>query len=58
MDLGHDDTAAIAQGMTEEAGNNGEPDLSQGNCLTHTQTLLGESIQGLGPPSFVTKLPG
>jgi len=58
MDLGHDDTAAIAQGMTEEAGNNGELVFPQGNCLTHTQTLLGQSIQGLGPSSFVTNFPG
>ncbi len=55
--MGHDDTAAIAQGMTEEAGNNGELVFPQGNCLTHTQTLLGQSIQGLGPPSFVTNFP-
>jgi hypothetical protein len=58
MDLGHDDTAAIAQGMTVEAGNNGELIFPQGDCLTHTQTLLGQSIQGLGPPSFVTNFPG
>lgn len=57
MDLGHDDTAAIAQGMAINA-NGGTLVFPEGNCLTHTQILTGQSTIGLGPNSAVTNFPG
>ncbi|MGC2400607.1 MAG: hypothetical protein WA510_12515, partial [Acidobacteriaceae bacterium] len=57
VDIGHDDTAAIAQGMSA-VGGGGTLMFPQGDCLTHTQTLAGQSIIGVGPNSFVTGFPG
>jgi len=57
MDLGHDDTAAITQGMNA-AGGGGTLIFPAGNCLTHTQNLRGQSPTGLGPQSTITGFPG
>ena len=57
MDLGHDDTAAIAQGMNA-VGGGGTLIFPGGNCLTHTQSLKGQSPVGLGPQSSITGFPG
>ena len=47
MDLGHDDTAAIAHTMSV-VGYGGTLVFPQGNCLTHTQTLAGQSSDRTG----------
>ena len=57
VDIGHDDTAAIALGMVT-VGGGGTLVFPTGNCLTHTQTLTGQSPIGLGPNSFITGFPG
>ena len=57
ISLGHDDTAAIAQGMSV-VGGSGTLLFPQGNCLTHTQTLAGQSPVGVGPDSWITGFPG
>jgi hypothetical protein len=57
VDIGHDDTAPIAQGMSA-VGGGGTLIFPQGNCLTQTQTLNGQSIIGVGPNSFITGFPG
>jgi hypothetical protein len=57
MNLGHDDTAAIAQGMNATPGG-GTLVFPQGNCLTHTQILRGQSPIGLGSNSLITSFPG
>ena len=57
MDLGHDDTAAITQGMNA-VGAGGTLVFPEGNCLTQTQSLRGQSPIGLGPNSSITGFPG
>ena len=57
MDLGHDDTAAITHGMNA-VGGGGTLVFPEGNCLTHTQSLRGQSPTGLGPQSAITGFPG
>jgi len=57
MDLGHDDTAAIAQGMAA-VGGGGTLVFPAGTCHTHTQILKGQSPIGLGPDSFILGMPG
>lgn len=57
MDLGHDDTAAIAQGLSA-VGGGGTLVFPAGNCLTHTQTLRGQSPIGLGINSQIVSFPG
>ena len=57
MDLGHDDTAAIAQGMTA-VGAGGTLVFPAGYCLTHTQALKGQSPIGLGMNSQILGFPG
>jgi hypothetical protein len=57
MDLGHDDTAAIAHTMSV-VGFGGTLVFPQGNCLTHTQTLAGQSPIGLGSTSYIIGMPG
>ena len=57
MNLGHDDTAAIAQGMTA-VGAGGTLVFPAGDCLTHTQSLTGQSPIGLGFNSQIVGLPG
>ena len=47
MDLAHDDTAAIAHTMSV-VGSGGTLVFPEGGCLTHTQTLAGQSPIGLG----------
>lgn len=56
-DIGHDDTIAIAQGMSA-VGGGGTLIFPEGNCLTHTQSLLGQSPIGIGPSSSITGFPG
>ncbi len=55
MDLGHDDTAGIAQGLAAVGGTLVFPGAG---CLTHTQSLRGQSPIGLGPASYITGFPG
>jgi len=57
MDLGHDDTAAITQGMNA-VGAGGTLVFPEGNCLSQTQPLKGQSPIGLGPNSSITGFPG
>jgi hypothetical protein len=57
MDLGHDDTAAIAHTMSV-VGAGGTLVFPEGTCLTHTQTLTGQSPIGLGINSQVVSFPG
>jgi hypothetical protein len=57
MDLGHDDTAAIAQGMGA-TGSGGTLVFPTGFCLTHTQMLQGQSPIGLGFDSLIVSFPG
>jgi hypothetical protein len=57
MDLGHDDTAAIAQGMTA-VGGGGTLVFPAGSCLTHTQSLKAQSPVGLGMNSYIISFPG
>ncbi len=57
MTLGHDDTAAIAQGMTA-VGAGGTLVFPAGYCQTHTQTLRGQSPIGLGFNSQIVSFPG
>ena len=57
MTLGHDDTAAIAQGMTA-VGGGGTLVFPAGYCMTHTQTLKGQSPIGLGANSLIVGFPG
>ena len=52
MDLGHDDTAAIAHTMSV-VGFGGTLVFPQGACLTHTQTLTGQAPIGLGSTSYI-----
>ncbi len=56
MDLGHDDTAAIAQGMAAVGA--GTLVFPAGTCHTHTQLLKGQSPIGLGTDSFILGMPG
>jgi hypothetical protein len=56
MDLGHDDTAAIAHTMTVVGA--GTLVFPEGDCLTHTQTLAGQSPIGLGSGSQIIGFPG
>ncbi len=55
--LGHDDTAAIAATMTA-VGSGGTFIIPEGNCLTHTQLLKGQSPTGLGINSNISGFPG
>ncbi len=57
LDLAHDDTAAIAQAMTA-AGAGGTLVFPAGICLTHTQSLKGQSPIGLGFQSQIAGFPG
>jgi hypothetical protein len=57
IDLGHDDTAAIAQAMTA-VGAGGTLVFPAGICLTHTQALKGQSPIGLGIQSQIASFPG
>jgi hypothetical protein len=57
IDLGHDDTAGIAQGMSA-VGAGGTLVFPAGACLTHTQTLAGQSPIGLGESSAIVGYPG
>ncbi len=57
MDLAHDDTAAIAQGLSA-VGGGGTLVFPAGICLTHTQTLRGQSPIGLGINSQIAGFPG
>jgi hypothetical protein len=57
MTLGHDDTAAIAQGMSA-VGAGGTLVFPAGYCQTHTQTLAGQSPIGLGINSQIVSFPG
>ena len=57
MDLGHDDTAAIAHTMSV-VGAGGTLVFPEGGCLTHTQTLAGQSPIGLGFQSSIMGFPG
>ncbi len=57
MDLAHDDTAAITQGMNA-VGAGGTLVFPAGNCLTHTQALKGQSPIGLGMNSQIAGFPG
>jgi hypothetical protein len=57
MTLGHDDTAAIAQGM-RAVGSGGTLVFPAGYCQTHTQTLIGQSPIGLGFNSQIVGFPG
>lgn len=57
MTLGHDDTAAIAQGMAA-VGSGGSLVFPAGYCQTHTQTLRGQSPIGLGIDSEIVSFPG
>jgi hypothetical protein len=57
MNLAHDDTAAITQGMNVTA-QGGTLVFPQGNCLTHTQILRGQSPIGLSFDSLITSFPG
>jgi hypothetical protein len=57
LDLGHDDTAAIAQAMTA-VGAGGTLVFPAGVCLTHTQSLTGQSPIGLGIQSQIAGFPG
>ena len=57
MDLGHDDTAAIAHTMSV-VGSGGTLVFPEGLCLTHTQSLSGQSPIGLGFNSGVVSFPG
>lgn len=67
MDLGHDDTGVYGSGGIVQAmfaannaagGAGGTLVFPEGNCLTHTQSLYGQSLIGLGPNSFITGFPG
>jgi hypothetical protein len=55
--LGHDDTAAITQGMTA-VGGGGTLVFPAGVCMTHTQILRGQSPIGLGNTSQIVGFPG
>ena len=57
IDMGHDDTAAIAHTMSV-VGAGGTLVFPEGSCLTHTQTLAGQSPIGLGYQSAVVGFPG
>jgi hypothetical protein len=57
MDLAHDDTAAITQGMNA-VGAGGTLVFPAGYCLTHTQALKGQSPIGLGMNSQIAGFPG
>jgi hypothetical protein len=57
MDLAHDDTAAIAHTMSV-VGAGGTLVFPEGGCLTHTQTLAGQSPIGLGFLSSIMGFPG
>jgi hypothetical protein len=57
MTLGHDDSAAIAQGMTA-VGAGGTLVFPAGYCMTHTQSLKGQSPIGLGINSQIVGFPG
>jgi hypothetical protein len=57
MDLAHDDTAAIAQGMNA-VSSGGTLVFPEGACLTHTQSLKGQSPIGLGINSQIVGFPG
>lgn len=57
INLGHDDSAAIARGMTA-VGSGGTLVFPQGTCQSHTQTLAGQSPIGLGFSSFIVQMPG
>ena len=57
MDLAHDDTAAIAHTMSV-VGAGGTLVFPEGGCLTHTQTLAGQSPIGLGAQSGIMGFPG
>jgi hypothetical protein len=57
MTLGHDDTAAIAQGMAA-VGSGGTLVFPAGYCQTHTQTLRGQSPIGLSINSEIVSFPG
>jgi hypothetical protein len=57
MDLAHDDTAAITQGMNA-VGAGGTLVFPAGSCLTHTQILKGQSPIGLGINSSIVSFPG
>ncbi len=57
MDLAHDDTAAIAHTMSV-VGAGGTLVFPEGGCLTHTQTLAGQSPIGLGFQSSIMGFPG
>jgi hypothetical protein len=57
MDLGHDDTAAITQAMNASL-NGGTLVFPAGTCLTHTQSLRGQSPIGLGMQSQIVGFPG
>ncbi len=56
IDLGHDDTAAIAHTMSVVGA--GTLVFPEGDCLTHTQTLAGQSPIGLGSGSQIIGFPG
>jgi hypothetical protein len=56
MDLGHDDTAAITHTLSVVGA--GTLVFPEGDCLTHTQTLAGQSPIGLGSSSQITGFPG
>lgn len=53
---GHDDTTAITNTMA--AVGSGTLVFPEGACLTHTQTLRGQSPIGLGPGSAIAGFPG
>lgn len=55
--VGHDDTAAIAQGMAA-VGSGGTLVFPGGTCLMHTETLKGQSPVGIGPASQIETFPG
>lgn len=57
MDLGHDDTTAIENTMTA-VGGGGTLVFPEGVCLTHTQTIRGQSPIGLGVLSMAASFPG
>ena len=57
MDLAHDDTAAIAHTMSV-VGAGARWFFPRADCLTHTQTLAGQSPIGLGFQSWIMGFPG
>lgn len=57
INLGHDDTAAIAKTMTT-VGAGGTFVIPAGLCMTHTQVLRGQSPIGLGINSQLVQMPG